>query len=304
MLQVKPVTPHFGAELSGVDISKPLSDEDRQAILAAQAQWGVVVFRNTGLDDDSHVAFSRIFGYLEKAPQRDGVPPRYGHRELFDAGNITASNEILRDEARILHKEGDRLWHHDSSFMKLRSSHSLLLCYEAPEAEGPTWFADTRAAWDDLPQDRKDQIAGLQCEHSIWWSRSLVGGPYGEEDIDARGLATHPMVMEHRASGRKAIYVGSHARDVVGMERAKGRALIRELIEWCTQPRYVFANYYRPGDIVVWDNIAALHRGGEYDHLNKRRDMRRTTVRENYEASQPDDPFATFYHKTGTQAGA
>jgi len=295
MLQVKPITSRFGAELSGVDISKPLSDQDRDASRAAQTEWGVVVFRDTGLDNDGHVAFSRIFGYLEKAPLRPDSSPRYGHRELFDAGNLTPDGSILRDEAMILHKQGDRLWHHDSSFMKLRSSHSLLLCHEAPEHEGPTWFADTRAAWDDLPQEKKDRIADLQCEHSMWWSRRLAGGPYSEEDIDARGLATHPMVLEHPSSGRKVIYVGSHARDVAGMDREEGRALIRELIAWCTQPHYVFPVYYRPGDIVVWDNIAALHRGGDFDHVNKRRDMRRTTVRENYDPSQPADPFLRMF---------
>ncbi len=293
MLQVKPVTPHFGAELSGVDITKPLSDPDRQSILDAQNEWGVVIFRNSGLTDDSHVAFSRIFGHVEKAPLRKGFEPRFGHRELFDAGNLTPEGDILRDEAMILHKNGDRLWHHDSSFMPMRSSQSLLLCYEAPEGEGPTWFADTRTAYDDLPQAMKDKLETLECQHSIWWSRSLGGVPLTEQDIEDRGTVTHPMVLTHR-SGRKAIYVGSHARDVVGMDRAEGRALIRELIQWCTQPHYVFANYYRPGDLAVWDNVAALHRGGEYDHLTRRRDMRRTTVREHYEAAQPDDPFKTL----------
>lgn len=292
-MQVTPITPRFGAELSGVDISRPLSDVDRQAILDAQTQWGVVIFRDTGLDDDSHVAFSRIFGHVEKAPFRKGVAPRFGHRELFDAGNLTPEGDILRDEAMILHKKGDQLWHHDSSFMSQRSSQSLLLCYEAPENEGPTWFADTRSAWDDLPQEMKDRIETLECEHSIWWSRMLGGVPLTEAEVDERGMVTHPTVLTHR-SGRKAIYVGSHARNVVGMGREEGRALIRDLIAWCTQPHYIFANYYKPGDLAIWDNVAALHRGGAFDHLGKRRDMRRTTVRETFDETQPADPYAAL----------
>lgn len=304
MLKIKPLTPKFGAELSGVDISRPLTELDKQAILDAQGEWGVCVFRGTGLDNDSHIEFSRIFGLLERAPLRKGAAARHRQREIFDAGNLTPEGEILRDEARIRHKKGDQIFHHDSSFMALRAAYSLLLCHEAPEGEGPTWFADMRSAYADLPRAMKARLANLECEHSIWWSRKQGGVALSEDEIDARGTVRHPVAIRHEPSGRKALYVGAHARDVVGMERTAGRKLIAELNAWASQDAYTFAVYYQPGDLVIWDNFASMHRAGEFDHLGKRRDMRRTTVREHVAGAQPDDPYAALFDlKVQTNAG-
>jgi len=201
-----------------------------------------------------------------------------------------------------LHKRGDRLWHTDSSFMELRSAQSLLLCHEAPPEGGETWFADTRTAYEDLPRAMQDRLEGLQARHSLWWSRSRAGFPLTEEEIDARPHAIHPLVHVHRGSGRKALYIAAHARDIVGMPREEGRALLRELIEFTTQPQYVFNVAYRPGDMVIWDNLCSMHRGGDFDELKHRRDMRRTTVREAAAPVSPDDPFTELFTASGALA--
>lgn len=294
-LTATPILPKFGAEISGVDISKPLSEADARAVLDAMNQWGICVYRNTGLDDDSHIAFSRLFGHLELAPTVKGRKRRFSHPELFDAGNLDANGDIIRDENIQLHKKGDRLWHTDSSFMTMRSAYSLLMAYEVPPEGGQTWFADTRSAYEDLPQSMKDRIEGLEAEHSLWWSRKLAGFPFSEEDVDARPKARHPLVLPHAGSGRKALYVAAHACDIVGMPRDEGRALIRELIDFATQPQYVFAVTWNAGDLVIWDNLASMHRGGEYDVYAHRRDMRRTTVREGAAPQGTDDPFGEYF---------
>jgi alpha-ketoglutarate-dependent 2,4-dichlorophenoxyacetate dioxygenase len=297
-LTVKPMLPAFGAEVSGVDISKPLDEAVQREIREVQARWGVTVWRNTGLDDESHVAFSRIFGHLEVA-KHNGRKVRYTREELFDAGNLDGEGNIITNEMVRLHKKGDRLWHTDSSFMPMRSAFSLLLCHEAPPVGGATWFADTRGAYDDLPQAMKDRIEGLVAEHSLWWSRKMAGYPFTEEDIDGRPSARHPLVHIHEGSGRKTLYIAAHARDIVGMDREEGRALLRELIEFATQPKYVFSVTYRPGDMVIWDDLCSMHKGGEFDELNHRRDMRRTTVREGPPPAQPDDPFGDLFRASG-----
>ena len=125
-LTIKPILPKFGAELSGVDITVPLDETTRAAIIHAQNIYGVTVWRNTGLDDESHIAFSRSFGHVEFAPRLPNGVYRHAHRELFDASNLDARGNILQDELLRLHKRGDRLWHTDSSFMGLRSAQSLL----------------------------------------------------------------------------------------------------------------------------------------------------------------------------------
>ncbi len=176
---------------------------------------------------------------------------------------------------------------HRFLFHDVRSAYSLLLCHEAPPVGGQTWFADTRTAYDDLPQATKDRLEGLQVRHSLWWSRKLAGYPLTEEEIDARPHATHALVHTHAGSGRKALFIAAHARDIVGMPRDEGRALLKELTDFATQPQYVFSVTYEPGDMVIWDNLCSMHRGGEYDDLKYRRDMRRTTVREGRAAHSP-----------------
>jgi len=301
-LTAKPILPAFGAEISGVDITKPLDEATKQQILDAQAKWGVTVWRNTGLTDETHVAFSRIFGHLELAPKPQNFKTRFVLRELFDASNLDADGNILNNEMVRLHKKGDQLWHTDSSFMQVRSAYSLLLCHEAPPEGGATWFADTRTAYDDLPQAMKDKIEHLEAIHSLWWSRKLAGYPFSEEDVDERPSAGHPLVHVHKPSGRKALFIAAHTRDIVGMPREEGRALIRELIEFATQPKYVFPVYYKPGDMAIWDNLCTMHRGGEYDDVHYRRDMRRTTVREPDVAEDVGDHFDAMFRASGNFA--
>jgi alpha-ketoglutarate-dependent 2,4-dichlorophenoxyacetate dioxygenase len=295
-LTATPILPRFGAEITGVDISKPLSDADRSAIIDAMNQWGVCVFRNTGLDNAGHVAFSRHLGHLETAPLVKNRPRRHPDQaEIFDASNLTPSGEILVDENMVLHKKGDRLWHTDSSFIEQRSAYSLLLAYEVPAEGGLTYFADMRSAYEDLPDDIRAKVDTMEAEHSLWWSRKLAGFPVTETEVDERPKARQPMVMHQQATGRSAIYIGSHALDVVGLPRDEGQELIKYLIDFGTQPQYVFGLSYQPGDLVIWDNLATMHRGGDFDIYNARRDMRRTTVREGAAPATADDPFTAYF---------
>jgi alpha-ketoglutarate-dependent 2,4-dichlorophenoxyacetate dioxygenase len=298
-LTTKPLHPTFAAEISGVDIAQPLSDADKAAVIAAQDRYGVCVYRNTGLDDEGHIAFSRIFGHIELAPARPDGKGRHRHREIFDAGNLDANGNIIQDELVRLHKKGDRLWHTDSSFMEMRSSHSLLLAYEVPKAGGETWFADTRTAYDDLSDAMKARIADLQVIHSLWWSRAMAGFPLTEEEIDARPSAIQPLVLPHKGSGRNALYIAAHARDIVGMDKAEGRALIAELLAHASQPKYTVGVKWNVGDLVIWDNLATMHRGGDFDETGERRDMRRTTIREGAAPETPDDPFGDMFRASG-----
>lgn len=298
-IRVEPLSERFGAEISGVDITRPLDRQTQRKIIDIQNKWGVTVWRDTGLDDASHVAFSRIFGHVELAPRHAGKPSRMSEPELFDASNLDLAGNIVDNESIRLGAKGNRLWHSDSSFMQVRSAQALLLCHEAPPHGGPTWFADTRSAYEDLPQAMKDKLEGLQAVHSYFWSRRRAGYPYTEEEVDAKPQATHPLIHIHAGSGRKALFVGAHTRDIVGMDREKGRKLIDELVTWCTQPHYVFAAHYKPGDMTIWDNLCSLHRGGEYDDTLYRRDMRRTTVRDPLAPPAAIDHFTKMFSAAG-----
>jgi alpha-ketoglutarate-dependent 2,4-dichlorophenoxyacetate dioxygenase len=300
MLQVQPILPRFGAECSGLDLTRPLSAEEVRQVTAAMDTWGVTVWRDTGMNDDQHVEFSRNFGFLERVPQREGARYRLAHRELFDASNLNVDGEITQDPAAIQYRKGDRLWHTDSAFMEKRTSYSLLLAHQVPGEGGETSFADTRSAYEDLPQSMKDRLEGKVGVNSLWWSRRMAGAQISDEEIQARPKAKHPLVHVHKGSGRKALFIAAHTMDIEGMPRDEGRSLIRELIEHATQPQYVFSVSWNAGDMVIWDNLCSMHRGGEYDYAHEKRDMRRTTVREGTEPHQMetgDDPFAELFAK-------
>ncbi|MXO70357.1 TauD/TfdA dioxygenase family protein [Alteraurantiacibacter buctensis] len=295
-LTITPLADRFGAEVSGVDITRPLDEPTKAAIRAAQDRWGVTVWRDTGLTDQTHVDFSRLFGHVELAPVHKNRPPRFSRPELFDASNIDADGNIVDNPLRRFVNAGNRLWHIDSSYMDVRSAQALLLCHEAPPAHvsAPTLFADARSAYEDLPQRMKDRIEGLSARHCYFYSRMQAGYPTTEEELDGMRHSVHPLVHVHPGSGRKTIYAGAHARDVVGLGREEGRALLDELNAHVTQDRYVIAVDYRPGDLSIWDNLCVLHRAGDFDDTAWKRDMRRTTIREpGVEAS--DDHFTALF---------
>ena len=128
----------------------------------------------------------------------------------------------------------------------------------------------------------------------------MAGAEISDEEIDERPKARHPLVHVHKGSDRKALFIAAHTMDIEGMPKEEGRALIRELIEHATQPQYVFSHSWRVGDMVIWDNLCSMHRGGDYDYAKYKRDMRRTTVREGTEPHQMetgDDPFGELFAK-------
>jgi len=300
-LHVEPILPRFGAECSGLDLTKPLSPEEVRQVTDAMDQYGITVWRNTGMNDEQHVEFSRNFGYLERVPKREGVKMRLPFRELFDASNLTVDGEITQDKAAIEYRKGDRLWHTDSAFLEKRTSYSLLVAREVPREGGETSFADTRSAYDDLPQETKDFIEDKFTLNSLWWSRKQAGADIAEAEIDERPKARHPLVHVHKGSGRKSLFIAAHTMDIEGMDKAEGRKLIADLIAHCTQPQYVFSVKWHVGDMVIWDNLCSMHRGGDFDYSNEKRDMRRTTVREGTEPhtmETGDDPFTELFART------
>jgi len=296
-LQAKPFLPNFGAEMFGLDLSKPIDDSAKAAIFEAQNRWGITVWRNTGLNDELHIEMSRIFGYPEvrgsTGPKRFRLP----QPELVDVGNLDVDGNIVTDPLILQQKHGDRLWHTDGSFIDTRSAYSLLLAYEVPAEGGETYFADMRGAYDDLPQDLKDRLEKLEGLHSYWSSRQKAGFPISDEDVDAKPVARHPLVHTHAGSGRKSLYIASHIHDIKGdgLTRAEGRQLLADLLAHATQPQYVFGVKWGVGDMVIWDNLCSMHRGCEFDEAKYRRDMRRTTIREGAAPEFPDDPYAAKF---------
>jgi len=279
-LSVTPLAP-FGAEVTGLDLSRPLPREIVAALVAAFHRHAVLVFPEQPLSDEQQIAFSRYFGPLETSPEYAGSKKsRLPHREIADISNLDAEGRVMSAaDKRLLFNRGNQLWHTDSSFKFVPARCSLLSAREIPPEGGETEFADLRAAYDALPEERKRALDGLVVEHSIFRSRAQIGFSEFNDEI-ARELPPVPqlLVRTHAGSGRKTLYLASHASHIIGRPIDDGRALIEELIRLATQPQFVLQHRWRVGDLVMWDDRCTMHRGRPYDDTKYRRDMHRTTV--------------------------
>jgi alpha-ketoglutarate-dependent 2,4-dichlorophenoxyacetate dioxygenase len=238
------------------------------------------------IDDERQVAFSRLYGPLENASavvhqRKAGVMGlRVKLREIFDISNLDENGNLLaNDDSRWQYRQANELWHSDSSFRQKSAAWSLLHARVIPPSGGDTYFADTRAAYDALPDAMKQKLDGLQAEHSIWYSRAQRGGYVPTEaERAARPPAHHPLVRRHRGSGRKALFIASHASHIIGWPVDEGRALLDELLAFATQERFVYGHKWRIGDLVIRDNRCTLHRATPFPSNDHKREMRRTTV--------------------------
>ncbi|MCP5150614.1 MAG: TauD/TfdA family dioxygenase [Ectothiorhodospiraceae bacterium] len=280
-ITVQPVNSEFVAEIGDVDLSRPLAAEDWDAIYQAFARYSVLVFCDQSLDEDQHLAFAKRFGPIETSIAVHHTDTKMRIRpDLVDISNLDADGKIWGKDSRIrMHELGNRLWHTDSSFKRIPARASLLYARSIPPVGGRTEFADARAAYDALSDEMKARIDGLVAEHSIFNSRARIGFTDFLEE-ERRNLPPVPqtLVRVHPDSGRKSIYVASHAGRILGMPEAEGRALVDELLEHVAKRQFVYSHRWRVGDLVMWDNRCVLHRATEYDDLRYPRDMLRATV--------------------------
>jgi alpha-ketoglutarate-dependent 2,4-dichlorophenoxyacetate dioxygenase len=278
--------PLFVAKITGVDLSKPIDEAVQRAIERTMDAYAVCVLPGQHLEDEQQVAFSRFYGPLEVSPGigRQSGPAsataRIRHREIFDISNLDQDGGILgENNPRASFMLGNQLWHTDSSFRPESATWSMLHAKVVPPAGGDTEFADTRAAYDALPDTMKSRLEGLIAEHSLWHSRSKLGGYVPtEEERKSYPSARHQLVRRHPGSGRNALYLAAHASHIVGMPVEEGQALLRELMEFATQPQFVYRHKWQVGDLVIWDNRCTMHRATPFSATDHVRDMRRTTI--------------------------
>jgi alpha-ketoglutarate-dependent 2,4-dichlorophenoxyacetate dioxygenase len=287
-LSVKKLHPLFGAEVTGLDLRQPIDQATRREVDAVMNEYAIAVLPGQFIDDEQQVRFTRAFGTPEVAPRVQGMASldddkvRIHLPEIFDAGNLDQYGKILTGEAaKRAYGLANRLWHTDSSFRQVSATYSMLSGRIVPPEGADTEFVDTRAAYDDLSAAMKAKLEGLEAEHSIWHSKSLLGGYQpSEEELRTRVPAHHLIVRRHPGSGRKALFVASHASHILGWPVEDGRALLQELIAHATQAKFVYRHQWRAGDLVIWDNRCTMHRATPFDDTLYPRDARRTTVRE------------------------
>lgn len=280
-ITIRQLQQHFVGEVSGIDLRENLSPEDVAAIDAGMDRYAVLVFHDQDLSDEQQIAFTRNFGELERAVGSNIIPAseRRLSLEMADVSNLGQDHRPLaRDDRKRMFNLGNRLWHSDSSFRAIPAKYSLLSARILPSGGGNTEFADMRAAYDALDDATKAEIEDLICEHSLIYSRGQLGfTEFTPEELVTFRPVRQRLVRTHPVTGRKSLYLSSHAGTIVGWPVPEARAFLRDLAEHATAREFVYVHRWRLHDFVIWDNRQTMHRVRRFDETEVR-DMRRTTV--------------------------
>jgi alpha-ketoglutarate-dependent 2,4-dichlorophenoxyacetate dioxygenase len=284
----------FVAEIGGLDLSRAIVPEDMDALWDASDTHAILVFRGQHLSDAQQIAFTENFGQPERYvfSYSTQVKLRLERPEMADVSNLdAATGEPQTGNARHrMVNLGNRLWHTDSSFRLPRGGFSLLYAHAVPPAgplgAGETEFADTCAAYEALSPQRQAMLQDMRAEHSLMHSRAVLGfTDFKPEERAALPPVPQPLVNTHPRTGRKSIYIASHASHIIGMEVADGRLLLMELTEHATRAGTTYRHEWKVGDLVMWDNRRSLHRGLPFDECFPR-DMRRVTTSDGTEPAR------------------
>jgi alpha-ketoglutarate-dependent 2,4-dichlorophenoxyacetate dioxygenase len=275
-LTIRKLEENIGAEIRGVDVSSAIDEPTFERILEAFYEYSVIVFPDQEITDEQHAAFSRRFGRLESPLPSDPA----GKGSVFVFSNLDENGDIIPpDDARMTYLRGNMLWHSDGSFRETPLKGSLLSAKAAPPEGGETEFASTRAAYAALPQAKKTKLEGLIAEHSLAHSREQIAPNLMTQAFLKETPPVNQMLVRSiRETSDKALFVGSYTTRIIGWPVEEGRALLKDLLEWSTQSRFVYRHKWRANDLVAYDNRTCLHRGRPWDAQNHIRILHRTTL--------------------------
>ena len=276
-----PLHPLFAAEVGAIDLRRVQDHATLDALRAGMDKYAVLVFREQPFTDAEQLAFAQRFD--GKLHSRTGAAVvgknRLGNEALTDISNVDETGAIMRaDDRRRAYGLGNRLWHTDASFQDPPGRYSMLHARVVPPVAADTEFADMRAAYDELEPAIKAQVEGLRAHHSIAYSRRTLGFEWSAAEEEQLKGAVHPLVRTNPRTARRSLYLASHASRIIDWPLPEGRLLLRDLTEHATQPRFVYRHCWRVGDLVIWDNLATMHRGRPFDDTKHRRELRRVTT--------------------------
>lgn len=265
-ISVTPIDATLGAVVTDVCLGE-LDDTTWEAVHAAFLEYGVLVFPGQHLNDAQQDAFARRFGEIEQLnPQQKGANVRISNAK--PDGSVAKPDDY---QFKVL--RGNEGWHTDSTYMPLASKAAMLSAITVPPDGGETEFADMRAAWEALPAKMQAKLDGLEAYHSLYYSQERAGYQFGTDNIYGfhdKGAPLRPVVKVHPETGRKSLYTGRHAYNIVGMDPRESETLLDGLMEDACKPPRTYKHSWTPGDTVVWDNRCVMHRARPYDTTKAR----------------------------------
>lgn len=276
-MSIRRLSPAIGAEVTNVDITRPLDDETVDSLKLALAEHCVLLIRNADITPEQHLAFSRYFGPLERHLLAEFSLA--GHPEIFIVSNVKEHGKL---KGAVY---AGQFWHSDLSYMNNPSLGSLLLCHEMPEVGGDTMWANMYLAYDTLSQPMQAFINGLKAVHDYghaydtYFAKLPDRPPLSPEQRAKTPPVTHPMVRTHPVTGRKALYVNAgFTKGIAGMPDEESGPILEFLFRHSTRPEFIYRHKWRVHDMMFWDNRCSMHYAlADYD-FSVRRHMHRTTI--------------------------
>ncbi|MBW8843952.1 MAG: TauD/TfdA family dioxygenase [Burkholderiales bacterium] len=275
-VEIHPLPGSFAAEVVGLDLSRPLADDDFRRIHRAHLDHHVLVFRDQRITPEQQVAFSRRFGELQIHVLHQFHLK--GHPEILIVSNIVENGQPVGLG------DAGHFWHSDLSYKEVPSLGSMLLAQELPEEGGDTLFADQHAAWIALPPALKQRVRGLRAEHSYLAryeelrERSPWRPKLSDEQVAQVVPVVQPVVRTHPETARLGLFVSEHfTTRIVGLPDDESRTLLAELFAYGTRPELQYRHHWQPHDMVFWDNRSVTHlAAGCPEHMRRR--LHRTTI--------------------------
>lgn len=258
-MQTRPVHPLFGVEVEGVDLRDASPDHLYPEIRDLFERHSLVLFREQHLDDDEHTAFSKLFGPLEDRSNvnMDGPPKISAVTNVSEDGSTYGTEDL-----KLMNLQSNMLWHTDSTFLPVPALANILQARVVPSSGGATEFVSSKAGFQSFAPELKEKLRHLFFHHRYGHSRAKINKELAEQmlftmwkDQTWRAVWTNPV------TGEESLYIASHVYAVEGMEEEEGTAFIDELTDAVTRPEHVYAHNWAPGDVIVWDERAVLHRG-------------------------------------------
>ena len=259
-MKTNPLHPRFGLVIEDVDLNTVRSDHLFPQIRKAFDKHSALLFRNQDLTPESHERLASLFGPLEN---RDAMSVgRDVPFEIPVVSNETTEGISSEDSLEVMNLQGNMLWHTDSTFLPVPALSNILVARVLPSSGGATELASTRTGWADLPEDMKEQFRDATIWHRLSHSRSKISAELAAlpmmnrwPDRPWKAVWTNPV------TGEDALYIASHAFAIEGMGLEDGQSLLDAATEICTQPQNVYTHHWQPGDVLIWDERAMLHRG-------------------------------------------
>ena len=269
-MRTEPLNAHFGLAVEGVSLRDVTADHLYPDIRALFEEHTALLFRAQNLTQEEFTSLARLFGPLEN---RDAMSAgRDVPFTIFPLSNETKDGLLAEDSLKLLNLQGNMLWHTDSTFLPTPALVNLLTARVVPSSGGQTEIASTRAAWADMPEELKTPLRDAIVWHRLSHSRSKISTELAALPMMNRWPdRPWPAVWTNPANGAEALYIASHAFAIEGMGLEEAQALIDAAMAFCTQDKYVYSHEWQPGDVLIWDERATVHRGRPWPYDQPRR---------------------------------